>query len=150
MDSTDELSYEDFDLQGYSSFEYTVNFIVDLEYGFRPSVCRFHGDQINSDYGLKSDLSLNIARLRDIKLTFNTYEKTTGEKNKFYVGLPMGTKNFILEGFKTIELNRLYFVNQERYDDVTNSEIVRSFFRVQRSFLNSKFSLLDCKIHTSN
>ena len=95
-------------------------------------------------------MSLHVVKIRDIKLTFNTYEKSTFEKNKYYVGLPMSAKSFILEGFKTIELNRLYFVNQDAWDDATNSDIIRSFFRVQRSFLNSKFSLIDCKIHSTN
>ena len=136
---------------------------MDIEYGFRPSVCRFYGNETNSsygvyydtlpienNYGLKSDMSLHVAKIRDIKLTFNTYEKSTFEKNKYYVALPMSTKNFILEGFKTIELNRLYFVNSDTWDDQTKSGIIRSVFRVQRSFLNSKFSLIDCKIHPTN
>ena len=62
----------------------------------------------------------------------------------------MNTKNFVFKGFKSVELNRIYFVNSLNWDDTTNNFLIRSILKIEKNSPDSFFAIRNCKFHRIN
>ena len=58
-----------------------------------------------------------MAKINDIQFVFNTYDISTGKKNKLYANFPLDNQNFNFVGFKTVTLNNIYFSDYNSWFD---------------------------------
>lgn len=80
----------------------------------------------------------------------NTYDINTGKKNYIWAGFPLDNQNFDFVGFKTVELNNIYFADYNSWFDPLYNSFTRSIVSFYDNFVNAEIILNSVKLHTSH
>lgn len=67
----------------------------------------------------------------------NTYDINTGKKNYVGAAFPLNNQNFDFVGFKTIELNNIYFTDYNSWSNPLYNSFTRSIVAFSDCFLNA-------------
>ena len=113
-----------------------INILVGTQFGTRPTSCDFHSGLPIA--GFITRIAEKVTRIRDIKLVFNTYNIDTYAKNQDSIVFPFLNQEFHLKGFRSIEFNKVIFVNKIQWHNPESEQLfVRTVIHFESLFLDS-------------
>ena len=71
-------------------------------------------------------------------------------KKNINAALLMSTDSFVIEGFKTVTLNNIYFVNAFTWLDPTQTFILKQIITIKNSAPNAALILNSVRLHTKD